>query len=154
MTDFRALCAELVDALDSGIPTRRICMSPLANRARAALAEQPVGPTDEELNHVYQQAYEPAWERSEYFGYHLDGLRAVLARWGSPTGAPVPLSVRLPRPEDYDAEGRCWWGRSGPDDWCPDWTLTTHEAMLMFCDYNQMEVWLPAHALPVLGDNA
>ena len=42
MTDqFRAMCAELVDALDSGIPAGRIRMSPLADRARALLA-QPV----------------------------------------------------------------------------------------------------------------
>ena len=41
-TDYRALCAELIDALDSGIPAARICLSPLANRARAALAAQPV----------------------------------------------------------------------------------------------------------------
>ena len=40
MTDqFRALCAELVDALDSGIPAGRIRMSPLADRARALLAQ-------------------------------------------------------------------------------------------------------------------
>ena len=45
MTDFRALCEELIDALDSGIPAARIRSSPLAIRARAALAEQPVGPT-------------------------------------------------------------------------------------------------------------
>ena len=38
---YRAMCAELVDALDSGIPAGRIRMSPLADRARALLA-QPV----------------------------------------------------------------------------------------------------------------
>ena len=39
MTDqFRTLCAELIDALDSGIPAGRIRMSPLADRARALLA--------------------------------------------------------------------------------------------------------------------
>ena len=34
-------------------------MSPLANRARAALAEQPVGPTDEELLRVAATTIEP-----------------------------------------------------------------------------------------------
>lgn len=49
-TDFRSLCAELIDALDSGIPAGRIRMSPLANRARAALAEpQPEPPTEREV---------------------------------------------------------------------------------------------------------
>jgi hypothetical protein len=50
MTDFRALCAELIDALDSGIPAARIRSSPLAIRARAALAEpEDEGPSDQEL---------------------------------------------------------------------------------------------------------
>jgi len=45
MTDFRALCAELVDALkDENTYTIRI---ELIDRARAALAEQPVEPTTE-----------------------------------------------------------------------------------------------------------
>ena len=37
--DYKALCAELIDALDSGIPAGRIRMSPLVDRARAMLAE-------------------------------------------------------------------------------------------------------------------
>ena len=45
MTDFRALCAELLD--DYGQCRYR---SELHDRACAALAEQPVGPTDEELD--------------------------------------------------------------------------------------------------------
>ena len=40
-TDYRAMCAELIDALDSGIPAGRIRMSPLADRARALLASSP-----------------------------------------------------------------------------------------------------------------
>ena len=40
---YRAMCAELVDALDSGISAGRIRMSPLADHARALLAE-PDGP--------------------------------------------------------------------------------------------------------------
>jgi len=39
MTDYKQLCAELVDAIDSGIPTDRMHSSPLVLRARAALAE-------------------------------------------------------------------------------------------------------------------
>jgi hypothetical protein len=50
MTDpFRALCAELIDAVDSGIPAARICTSPLSDRARAALAQPEPAPTNEEL---------------------------------------------------------------------------------------------------------
>lgn len=38
-TDWRALCADLVDAIDSGIPTDRMHLSPLMLRVRAALAK-------------------------------------------------------------------------------------------------------------------
>jgi hypothetical protein len=49
MTDFRALCAELMDAIDSGIPVERMKQSPLAVRVDAALAQpEPEGVTDEE----------------------------------------------------------------------------------------------------------
>jgi hypothetical protein len=46
MADFRALCAELVDAIDSGISTDRMHLSPVMLRARAALAQpEPEGVT-------------------------------------------------------------------------------------------------------------
>lgn len=48
---YKELCAELIDALDSGIPSARICNSPLADRARAALAD----PTDEELTEMFNK---------------------------------------------------------------------------------------------------
>ncbi len=41
---FRDLCAGLIEALDSGIPSARLRISPLAERARAALAAEPQGP--------------------------------------------------------------------------------------------------------------
>jgi hypothetical protein len=48
MADFRALCQELMDAIDSGIPTERIKQSPLAVRVDAALAQpEPQGPMPE-----------------------------------------------------------------------------------------------------------
>ena len=93
MTDtFRALCAELIDALDSGIPAGRIRMSPLADRARALLA-QPVeeGPTVMEILELH------TWLEDEWRANNdgedlptLDFARAVLARWGRPTPQPVP----------------------------------------------------------------
>jgi len=114
MTDFRALCEELVDALkDENTYTIRI---ELIDRARAALAEQPVVPTDEDL-----------YDLAEVFN-----------------GEPVPVGERLPGPEDWDSEGRCWmfdpcdrgwWayrpalpsddeiGRPPWTHWLPHWTL-------------------------------
>jgi hypothetical protein len=54
----------------------------LAIESRAALAEQPVVPTDEELCETYRTAYYAEKNRQ---GPHCmaAGLRAVLARWGS-----------------------------------------------------------------------
>ena len=145
MTDFRALCAELLDALDSGIPTGRICMSPLANRTRAALAEQPVGPTDEEL----WEAYDQMDGVPDDWPWCRDYARAVLARWGQPAAAPVPVSERLPEPGEWVwhcyAGVRFWeHGRYNDRQFFigdgPESKPATH--------------WLPAHALPMLGDNA
>ena len=85
MTDtYRAMCAELIDALDSGIPAGRIRMSPLADRARALLA-QPVaeGPTVMEILELH------SWLEDEWRANNdgedlptLDFARAVLAKWG------------------------------------------------------------------------
>jgi hypothetical protein len=61
MTDYKQLCAELIDALDSGIPSARIRSSPLADQARDALAEpepEPEPPTDEEtIELILQQMH-------------------------------------------------------------------------------------------------
>ena len=84
MTDFRALCARMADELDH---YRQLLMDDrrethaLAIEARAALAEQPVGPTDEELCETYRTAYYAEKNRQ---GPHCmaAGLRAVVARSG------------------------------------------------------------------------
>jgi hypothetical protein len=81
MTDFRALCQELMDAIDSGISTERIKQSPLAIRVDAALAQpEPLGPTDEELLFAYDE-FDLA--DSGDTDVLVRGLRAVLARWGN-----------------------------------------------------------------------
>jgi hypothetical protein len=70
--------------------------------------------------------------------------RAVLARWGRPAIEPVPVSERLPGPEDCDAEGCCWWWEPDceqPESWC----LGLPE----YCDSSTH--WLPHWALPVPG---
>ena len=104
MTDFRALCEELAEALDE---CQRLCgdqpESPLVWKSRAALAEQlatpldmmseawmdnieaetKLAPTDEELCKTYLVGYYAEKNRQ---GPHCmtAGLRAVLARWGQP----------------------------------------------------------------------
>jgi hypothetical protein len=90
MTDFRALCAELTDDLEGWYVCNLIGNDPAEeytaaskeriHRARAALAEQPVVPTDEELREM--------WFGSEWFNEgatlreFISIARAVLARWG------------------------------------------------------------------------
>ena len=89
-TDFRALCAELADALHNAIRviytedgTLHISTAePVLERARAALAEhQPELPTDEELMEVFwghNNGMEELWA-----GDWLAAARTVLARWGN-----------------------------------------------------------------------
>jgi len=98
MTDFRALCQELVDDLEMSdwpYKLKEVFRADIA-RARAALAQpEPQGPTDEELWDLYQ-------DLGSYFS-PTEFARTVLARWGRPAIEPVPVSERLPGPEDCDA---------------------------------------------------
>lgn len=75
MTDFRALCAELLRSLEN-YPVQPPRDRDLCLRARAALVEQPVGPTDEEISDLISRT--APWLRHR----HPDHARAVLARWG------------------------------------------------------------------------
>ena len=96
MTDFRALCAELVDCLEkANWPLRHktvfgICL----DNARAALAEpEPQGPSDEELKQLLFDNYrgviefvcDVEEEAHVMADSHVQFARAVLARWGRPT---------------------------------------------------------------------
>ena len=165
-TDYRSLCVELIDALDSGIPAARICLSPLANRARAALVEQPVGegPPVVTTGAWLHPAYEPGdgsadgAQMVELVWWHpqfgcdslqmvVDNARAILARWGNPAPQPVPVSERLPRPADCDVEGRCWLGGHQMGNGTPTWLLGYPAWAERFPDVHRF--WLPANALPL-----
>ena len=86
-TDYRALCAELLNGLDELVHPRypfpgytRCAM----DRARALLAEpEAEGPSEEEL-------YDLA---DEFNGDPVPAMRAALARWGRPTPQPKPERV-------------------------------------------------------------
>ena len=104
MTDtFRALCAELVDAILTPNPYNwEDSLHDSANRARALLA-QPVaeGPTDEDLEATAREAEVHYLTQQGGLGgdannmaqqiqqQRIAGLRAVLARFGRPTPQPV-----------------------------------------------------------------
>jgi hypothetical protein len=168
MTDtFRALCVELHAAIQlytgqnpaaAGIPANELVarlMDAMANTAAALARPEPVAPTDEELETTARAAeiqymkehgglagLTPDGLHAQLQAQRLAGLRAVAARFGRPAIEPVPVSKRLPRQADCDANGRCWltsvdvepgWVTDNPEQ-CTNWTH-----------------WLPHWALPVPG---
>jgi hypothetical protein len=95
MTDWRALCAELLGALENeghahwfGGPDG----DPLIEQARAALAQpEPEGPSDEELRQFLFESFkgpieflcDAEEEAHLMIRSHVKFARAVLARWGN-----------------------------------------------------------------------
>jgi len=167
--DYRALCAELAQVLaeeygvqrdfDSGEPLLGSGVIELLSCARAALAQpEPQGVTEHDIAEL-------AWRHTCEIGDLGVGIavkdapafiRAALARWGHPAIEPVPVSERLPGPEDClgrpfeetDA-GFCWWFDPGLNAW---------RFMMALCwvggAYQKRTPpgtthWLPHHALPI-----
>jgi hypothetical protein len=170
MTDFRALCAELLCSLEQ-YPVKPPRDRDLIDRARTALAQpQPQGPTDEELLELSQwhgvsysmsdgTVIYPMQEGTDMKDEVLSFARAVLTRWGRPAIEPVPVTERLPEPEDCapwpdepDANPWCWAGKEVDGGW--EWAQI---GMLGVDAKNLGRVlggggwthWLPHHALPV-----
>jgi hypothetical protein len=158
MTDFRALCAELVDAWLKGDD-----IVGAMNRARATLADEPVvpaPPADGEVAELVRTLTGIAhWRRRGRPGEgdpspfdirqadRLDRAAELLQRH---VVVPVAVSVRLPGPEDCDAEGRCWWFAPETEVDFGGWTFGTTEicANSQWVDWENTH-WLPAHALPL-----
>ena len=160
MTDFRALCAELLQELEHA--SAWDYQQALKNQARAALAQpEPQGPTDEELLELMPETMrdefsyaakvcsdatggqaKPGIFRVCLNRLALEYARAVLVRWGCPAIEPVPVSERPWEREGWcDAEGRCY-GWDGDYWWMvgnPGWANET------------ITHWLPHWALPVPG---
>jgi len=150
---FRALCAEMLDCDDGAI-----FGTDLVTRARAALA-QPESEGVVKYNEDFWR--KDALEKLVYAAtafrlgiYSAEELeiaenraRFFLARWGRPTIEPVPVSERLPGPEDCDAKGRCWLHQPHPaTPETPEWRLMP--ARYASTIYNTTH-WLPHWALPV-----
>ena len=159
---YRALCAELADVVYEYciLHEGRDHLQPLVDRARALLA-QPVaeGPTDEEIMELMPQQMrddlaaaaraltdDMPWPDNPkaavamriILNRHAVGhARAVLAKYGTPTPQPVPLSERLPSAADCDVEDNCWWFDPHADG---AWYVDTFQSCYTH--------WLPANALP------
>ncbi len=128
---------------------------------RAALAQpEPQGPTDEEPTDQEIEEWADAaaevpleemdpevhgWRRCFKSDEFSETIRAALARWGRPAIEPVPVSERLPGPEDCDAEGRCWLCGNVEGDWRLLNPANTGVPQLKYC----FSHWLPYWALPV-----
>jgi hypothetical protein len=127
-TDYRAMCAELLEALEIQLDELRF-NNRLCIRARALL-DQPVA----------EGGDCPGCEGTPVASNSPCAVcgRAVLAKWSHPTPQPVAVGERLPGPEDCDEKGRCWWHRYTP-------TKEWHLQRVYIGRYNY---WLPANALP------
>ena len=87
MTDYKQLCAELLDELE--FLTDWTNAAELKERARIALVNpEPEGPTDEELDLLADCHMITDGETGAVSLEHLDYARAVLARWGNHPGSP------------------------------------------------------------------
>jgi hypothetical protein len=146
MTDtFRALCARMADELDRYrqlLMDDRRATHALAAEARAALEAQPEpqGPTVMQILALSDEI------EAEELGT-IDLVRRALARWGRPAIEPVPVSERLPGPEDCDSEGRCWMCGKVEGDWRLISTDNPGVPQLKYA----FSHWLPHWALPVPG---
>ena len=157
-TDYRAMCAELVDALenarriiDGADGTLHINTAAFVLRRARALLAQPVaeGPTDEELldiaratDLVYYMGKgsgfaSPYIEGTDIAAEVLAFACAAIARWGRLTPQPVAVSERLPGPEDCLDEGWAWFFNK---------RIGWRQAVLPVSPgYTH---WLPANSLP------
>jgi hypothetical protein len=206
MKDLRTLCDEAIQLWDADCD-----MDAVINEMRTVLAQpEPVGPTDEELLHIYgiakrDHCYEGPiddWPKRAERAATVHGLRAVLTRYARPTIEPegtcqpngyayrypaidgtitrfnhgqevngcrplyaipywlgqpptarpaiepVPVSERLPGPEDCDAEGRCWFFHTSTIGG-NEWFLSQLPKISEWYRWQSITHWLPHHALPV-----
>ena len=153
---YRAMCAELAEELvneygyctewEKGLPLCESNVSELLTRARALLAQptpQPVAVAPyrevadlvvwlEDHSAECLELDQPEWSKS------INQAARFLHLYLRATPQPVAVSERLPRPEDCDEKGRCWWHRYTP-------TKEWHLQRVYIGRYNY---WLPANALP------
>jgi hypothetical protein len=153
-TDWKALCAELVNDLHDYKVANEQYEDALVNRARAALAQpEPQGPSGEDLIQlaIDTRLYRFQATAGDPIQYEMTEqqihafARAVLARFGRRAIEPVPVSERLPGPGDCDGEGCCWWWIVDQPGELPHWIYCTLEKL----SWTNFRHWLPHHALPV-----
>ena len=163
---------EWFECWDSVEKAKSACQAEYNRRLTAAVGTalakpEPQGPTDERITSIAKAVQEcaRAWAPNARLlgnvrAEDIDDLcNAVLTRWGRPAIEPVPVSERLPGPEDCDAEGRCWIFDPGDRVSSPAWMLETTEELEWLKTQNKEKfvqtaqrgrlTWLPHWALPV-----
>ncbi len=157
MTDLRTLCARMADELDHYrqlLMDDRRATHALATEARAALAQpEPQGLPPrvglilrlaEIIREVDNNHDKSATALAEAILSHPD------CSYDSPAIEPVPVSERLPGPEDCDAEGRCWWWYPPRAGNAPTYGYWAHEDDATDRAHHEWPAaWLPHWALPV-----
>ena len=141
LTELEEIMDELHDTTGSAFTADAI------RRALETLPE-PVAPTDEELDELFTEI-DQSGEALSWRPF----ARAVLARWGTPAIQPVPVSERLPGPEDCDAGDGCWWWHPDhkEDDFDDGWILLNPKWAVGRRDSDDSLIythWLPANVLP------
>ena len=130
--DYRAMCAELVDALAEwrlgGGPPEDTADADLIDRARALLAEpEPEGPSDEELDRLWWQYLE---EPDVAMALGKDGFRrasrAAIAADRARHGRPAAAPVAIPGEEYHEDMGPVTWWRLPVDE--PPWVGTPNDS--------------------------
>ena len=116
MTDFRTLCADLLQEFASLYSemsarvdfnetyTERV--DKLLDRTSTALAQsEPEGPADEDLRALWRLG----WQSKDPEDGAVLFAREVLARWSRPANKPVPVAERPWEREGWcDKYGMCW----------------------------------------------
>ena len=163
--DYRALCAELVDAILTPNPYNwEDSLHDSANRARALLAE-PVAeePTDEEIMELMPQQMRDdlaaaaralaGFDNPKAAGamriilnrHAVDHARAVLARWGRPTPQP-PADMEAGKPVAWMCPAESYWDGK---EWQPRWQVTTDQKLAEYWARPDKPTPLFANALPI-----
>lgn len=165
MTNFRALCAELLlfaeqagemchnEGLWPDCDQQPICVDGkplwLLDRVRAALMARPAPNYDRVAEIATEGEIRAAAQylvkKKNCDGDLVPAIRYAIARWGcsAPAPQPIPVTERLPGPADCDANGMCWWYFPAAERWLrcgipnPDPTSQVHA------------YWLPADAIPL-----
>jgi hypothetical protein len=140
-----------------------------ASAQPAAIAQPAEEPTDDELlrtygaarrNHQYDGPSDD-WPNRAERAATVYGLRAVLTRYGRPAFQPIPVSERLPEPDDCtpwrdDPTAQPWcWAAKDADGW--EWIQLSmghlHSNLGRIMPDQGYTLWAPWWAIPLPGSH-